>query len=231
MKEWRFYGRKQELEDVCGYMRVDTFRAVAVFGGRGYGKTKLIEEAFAEIPKDYTKVYMELPDATEIDRDRSKYKRKVQLFYDEFRPRFEKTRFGYMLEELRIPENGDGFFEKGFSRILDRVVKEPKTVFIIDEAQNADDIGLIYPLKRTIDTRRLATGEKAGTLVLAGSHQQKMHKMMAADRPLGYRCQHLHLPPFNSQDLLRIGAEHGWLDRPRRFLTMYAALGGVLRLW
>ena len=231
MKEWGFYGRKQELEDVYNYMKTHIFIALAVFGGRGYGKTKLLEVAVEELPKDYTTIYMELPDATEKYTNRAIYEEKVREFYDEFRPRFEKTRFGYMLEELRIPENGDGFFEKGFGRILAHVVKQPKTVFIIDEAQNADDIGLIYPLKQTIDTLQRASGQKAGTLVLAGSHQQKMHKMMAADRPLGYRCQHLHLPPFNSQDLLRIGAEHGWLDRPRRFLTMYAALGGVPRLW
>ena len=231
MKEWRFYGREEELQGVYNKMYSDIFIALAVFGGRGYGKTKLLEEAAAKLPGDYTTVYMELPDATEKYTNRPIYEEKVQEFYDEFRPRFEKTRFGYMLEELRIPENGDGFFEKGFGRILAHVVKQPKTVFIIDEAQNADDIGLIYPLKQTIDTLQRASGQKAGTLVLAGSHQQKMHKMMAADRPLGYRCQHLHLPPFNSQDLLRIGAEHGWLDRPRRFLTMYSALGGVPRLW
>ena len=236
MKEWGFYGRKQELEDVCGYMRVDTFRAVAVFGGRGYGKTKLLDKAVEDLQKeeplgDYTKVYMELPDATEIDIDRAKYERNVRDFYNNFRPEFEKTKFGHKLKKLGIPDNGDGFFEKGFRSIINDVLKEPKTVLIIDEAQNLNDIGLVYSIKRAIDTRRLATGEKAGTLVLAGSHQQKMHKMMAADRPLGYRCQHLHLPPFNSQDLLRIGAEHGWLDRPRRFLTMYAALGGVPRLW
>ena len=51
MKEWGFYGRKQELQRVYNHMYADIFGALAVFGGRGYGKTKLLLEAATKLPR------------------------------------------------------------------------------------------------------------------------------------------------------------------------------------
>ena len=106
-------------------------------------------------------------------------------------------------------------------------------MLILDEAQNLKGLGLDGYIKRRIDHRKSISkiNEPAGTLILAGSHLQIMHKMTGFDQPLAQRLGKMHLKPFGPQELLIMGADQGWLDRPRRFHTMYSALGGVPNLW
>ena len=115
MKQWKFYGRDDELRSLKNAMEVDFFCALAVFGGRGYGKTELLKEAAQRLPSDWTTVYMELPDATTVNKGTSEYKDNVRDIYYPFRVDFEQTRFGYLLKEFGFPEDGDGFFDTGFN--------------------------------------------------------------------------------------------------------------------
>ncbi len=44
MAEWRFYGRERELAEVRSVIEMPGFRAELILGGRGIGKTELLEE-------------------------------------------------------------------------------------------------------------------------------------------------------------------------------------------
>lgn len=234
MKEWKFYGRRWEINRVYKTMLYEDFIAFAVLGGRGYGKTRIVQEAAAQLPDDWTTVYMELPDATNRRENEAQFNEFVRKHYSKFRIGFEKTKYGHLLKEFDIPENGDGFFDagkKGYQQLFDYLLSQPKTVLILDEAQNIDGTGLVPYLKMAIDERKLATNMKAASLIMAGSDQQLMHEILGETSPLAQRVRKFTLAPLSSRDLMKMGADQGWLERPRRFHAMYSALGGVPRLW
>ena len=65
-----------------------------------------------------------------------------------------------------------------------------------------------------------------------GSHQQKFQKMRRGDQPLGDRIyKTAHLRPWPMTTILDVVRKHGWDSRPRRFLTLWTAFGGLPREW
>ena len=56
--------------------------------------------------------------------------------------------------------------------------------------------------------------------------------MFRSDAPLYRRVYNkIKLPPLSVQSLLEMADDHGWLEYPKRYLTLWTAFGGIPRNW
>ena len=71
-----------------------------------------------------------------------------------------------------------------------------------------------------------------GKLVMMGSHQQKLLRMFRSTEPLYQRFDSSHrLGPWPISTVLEMASEQGYLQYPKRFLTLWTAYGGIPKHW
>ena len=228
---WRFYGRKKELSQVNRWMMRPDFRAMAVIGGRGVGKTELIGEAAKTLGNRKPYIYVELPRIVEGISDAERLGA-IREVCNGLTSQARAQGLAEALPEPGMPDDYGGHMMY-FREALENLLK-CGTVIALDEFQNAMDLSLVNGVKLTIDGFYVGRiPQAAGKLILAGSHQQKILKMLHdPDAPLYQRVNpELLLRPLPALALFEMAADLGWLSRPARFLTAYAAFGGIPRLW
>ena len=228
---WGFYGRKKELADLSRWISEDEFIAMAVIGGRGVGKTALIEKAVEPLGRRKPHIYLELPRIKEGISD-SERLGEIREVCNDMVSQVQKQGLADALPEFATPDDY-GTYMIFFKAALLSLLKHG-AVIALDEFQNAEDLSLVNGVKSIIDGIEVGRIKVAsGKLVLAGSHQQRILKML--HDPLAPLYQRIHpellLRPLPAPALLEMAAERGWLSRPARFLTAYAAFGGNPRLW
>ncbi len=223
---WRFYGRDQEVNNLVNRIQKSFCVGTSIIGRRWVGKTELVNEAIDRIrslPSGQGKpiIYMEIPVISPRlgeTLDETIREGGLAEYMSDFGPR---------------PESSHLFFV----RQIDHLNKKGAVV-VLDEFHNVEnytsqthlvsDIKLIQD--RNLSSRTEYTG---GGMVVAGSHQQNMLRILGDSRePLFNRFPHgITLQQLTIEPLLEMAAEQGWLRDPRQFLTLYSAFGGVPGLW
>ena len=229
--EWGFYGRQAELEELSSWMASPRFAPMAVIGGRGVGKSKLIEQAAESLHGRRPVVNLELP-TVESTATRIQHEGKI---WNVCKDLAIEAREQGLSDALPSPESlhhvGQmiSYFKYGCEALLRR-----KAIVVLDEFQHATNLTLVDGVKQIIDRANNRPGSGAsGNLLVAGSHQQKILKVLRGpDESMFQRIDHcFRLSPLRAAGVLEMAADQGWLDRPNRLLTAYAALGGSPRLW
>jgi len=229
MKNWRFYGRDKELDDLVHSIIIRPTVSIALYGRRRIGKTELLNRAInciRALPTADSKpiVYLDVrPNPTRIGEELQVAIRDAGLssLMDDFK------RSPYWDQD-----DSERFF---FDQAKHLVAKGG--ILCLDEFHNIDyDNGhLVYYIKRVIDVNQsptLTPNPAGGGIVAAGSHQQKMIRLLAnAQEQLYGRFMEIRMKQLTSPVLLEMAAEQGWLGDPRQFLSLYAAYGGVPGLW
>ncbi len=248
--EWGFYGRVKELEELSDYLHihptndVSRFQCTAITGRRGVGKNALLEECMTLYDRSDRLILFELPGQTSADipavgEEVDTYDLRVRNF---IREEMASRGMSSLLDDLPECKRSDKYPAGEICNIIEHLVYKDYIV-ALDEVHNCADYSrLPGHLKMLIDrlTRKKngvlkATGEPppTGQLVLMGSHQQKFQKMRRGDQPLGGgRIEATVLVrPWRMETILDVVREHGWDRRPRRFLTLWTAFGGLPREW
>jgi len=226
--DWGFYGREKELEKLDMRLKAPKFTARVVHGRRGVGKTRLLEKAARRCRGSGGRptVICELPGAPHED-DRAL--RSLQKVADE-------VGIDEVFDSLpeRQPYHNDGMW---FTDVVSHLIRERVNV-VLDEFHHAKGTIDGY-VKRMIDGFRHEepdpdTGIRPdrGTLVVMGSHQQKLHEMLMDSQPLHGRFgPGANLKPWSTATVFEMAAEQGLLARPDRFLTLWTAFGGMPNQW
>ena len=225
MKGWRFYGRQKELAELRRLFAWRLFSTRRINGGRGVGKTRLLQEAATDRRGDPPLVYCELP-----------------------RPGNGGAELLLGILERAAADCGDLYARQRqtlrsgppqiqFCELVDHLIKHGAVV-ALDEFHNARHLGLESQVKLMIDMIRFANRvssvnpERCGKLVLMGSHQQQMLRMFQCDQPLHGRVDGgISLRQWSVGTVLEMAAGQGLLAHPRRFLTLWTAYGGMPGHW
>ena len=220
-KRWGFYGRDKEKGRIGETFRSPGFELLTIRGRRGVGKTELVNQVVDGFPDD------------------------IQVFWYTFAKNITLSDLRDEMYEtaeasgLPAPRGADGRAPLRGISVLLKDLLERGVIVVLDEAQflmshELEDVTwkiktLAEDLRR--DFKRGASGQ--GTLVLMGSAQQQMEAMFAGNRAALSTSKHriMALEPWPVSTLLAVADEHGWLERPGRFLTLWTAFGGVPRYW
>ena len=227
MAEWGFYGRERELKELLDRVSGPVGRAVAVLGTRRVGKTKLLERCAAALPRNKPMVVYELPaEAHLMDEGLHEALDAACLrgILDDMPP------VEFYSDLLNADDKAGIRFRKRVKHLIGK-----GAVVALDEFHHATAHGLEGGIKLMIDRFFHTTMGPAppGSLVVCGSHQQKMLRMLQADRPLygRFNGDKIWLRQLQAPAVLQMAAEHGWLARPERLLTLYSVNGGRPDLW
>lgn len=212
---WRFYGREREIGRLRTVTGAGGFRMLAVTGGRGAGKTRLIEEALKGQPPA---VQITLPDASGsgIAERRG--------LAEECCVRLER---GMRRAGFRAAPRGGCESHERPGRFLKKtlgVLMRAGAVVTIDEFQNAVQLGLTAAVQAGLKPVRRGRSV-TGKLIVAGARRQEMLQLLDG------AGEALVLRPLAGAEMLEMAAEQGWLAKPRRFLAAYAVFGGVPSRW
>lgn len=222
---WGFYGRQREISQLRKRVDAGRFHMVAVIGGRGVGKTQLIKETLRSMDDWPPSVWLTLPDA-DRGMDYSERQALARECCAELAAAASLAGLGEHLH-AESPDRPGRFLKKTFVNLL-----RAGAVVVLDEFQNAASLSLISAVRDAVEQFRHGTAVK-GTLIVAGSHQQEMIRLLNDPRAALYgrptAC--VRLRPLTAPELLEMAADQGWLDRPRRFLAAYAVFGGVPLHW
>ena len=227
---WRFYGRRKELAELHHYLARPSFAVLAVTGGRGVGKTMLIEEALQTLPMKRSSVYVEIPSLPgQISRQELDDER--QSFQSRFFQATVEAGLGSVAAEMRPSDDAWLPLTAKVEAVLPRLLRAGAIV-VIDEFQFAKPLRLVNSVKWVID-RLKNDPSVSGKIVIAGSHQQDMSKLMEDPKEdLYLRINNaVHLAPLKLPEIFEMAAEQGWLDKPYRLLAAYTAFGGQPRRW
>ena len=232
--EWRFYGRAEEIKDLRSMLDYPDYSTITVVGGRGVGKSELIRVVCGSVQESKPSVFVELPEFIEGQSQANL----AAIVHRVAVTIIRQTNGCGMQSALKdlSPPDPTGNHGAALSFICDALQRllAAGAVVVLDEFQNAVELGLIAWVKLIIEEFRPICGTKtSGKLVLAGSHQQKMSRIFNDPRQALYERDDasLRLFPLRGPEVLEMAAEQGWLDRPRRFLTAWAVFGGMPRLW
>lgn len=232
MAGWRFYGRERELEQVRTLLHLGDpgpqgrrWAAYTLLGRRGIGKKRLLAQAMEEKPDAVPVLTVELPDTGRRDDCLRTLERAIT-----------QSGLGSLMADR--PEDTDGRWATAnpqgrFTDILSHLIGKGAVV-VLDEFHNARSAGIESPLKPMIDhfTSLPSFGRRSppGTLVLTGSHQQHLLRMLRSDAPLHQRATALaRIRQWPVSTTLEMAAEHGLLARPGRFLSLWTAWDGLPR--
>ena len=234
MAGWRFYGRERELEQVRTLLHLGDpgpqgrrWAAYTLLGRRGIGKKRLLAQAMEEKPDAVPVLTVELPDTGRRDDCLRTLERAIT-----------QSGLGSLMADR--PEDTDGRWATAnpqgrFTDILSHLIGKGAVV-VLDEFHNARSAGIESPLKLMIDhfTSLPSFGRRSppGKLVLTGSHQQHLLRMLRSDAPLHQRATALaRIRQWPVSTTLEMAAEHGLLARPGRFLSLWTAWDGLPRNW
>ena len=228
---WGFYGRRKELARLSRWMSSPRFAPMAVIGGRGVGKTRLIEEAVESLRGRKPCIYLQLPEVRDRKEKKDRFGHLKGLCDDLARQAQEQGLSDAVPPPDELKHEGSLMFH--FRNAFEAVLKQGAVV-ALDEFQNSEDLLLVDGVKLIIDRTNNRPGMGVtGNVLVAGSHQQKMLKMLHGPREQLYQRidLDLHLRPLSAAGVLEMAADQGWLDCPYRVLTAYAAFGGSPRRW
>ena len=230
MAGWRFYGRGEELARLSEVLQLEArpderrnFAAYTVIGRRGVGKSELIRRVAELAGHEVPVVVCELP-RPEANGDASAALRRLLRAVSD-------ADCGIALDGLPPPDRWTDD-QMRFTDIVGRLI-EKGTVVVLDEFQHAEPLGLVSDVKLMIDRFTSSLGPRpSGKLVLSGSHQQRIVRMFSGDQPLyGRATTAVALRQWPAETVLEMAAEQGFLSRPKRFLTLWTAYGGLPRGW
>ena len=232
--DWGFYGRKREMDLLMKFFSFSHFGATAVIGGRGVGKTELIKKVlkqFIENPPQKIKLstlnlQLQVPNII-YKHGREVYEQQAEILCDALRAQAREQNIADLL-----PEYDDSSFGRKvrfFYLSVKKILARGGTVFL-DEFQNIEQLGLETYFMGMIDELE---SNSNGKLVVAGSHQQGMMRLILDNRrPLYQRFGTVRrIYPLSAPDLFDMAVKRGWMQYPRQFLTCYAAFGGIPRYW
>ena len=232
--DWGFYGRKKEIDLWMKYLSTTGFNATAVIGGRGVGKTELIKKVlkqFIENPPQKIKLstlnlQLQVPNII-YKHGREVYEQQAEILCDALRAQAREQNIADLL-----PEYDDSSFGRKvrfFYLSVKKILARGGTVFL-DEFQNIEQLGLETYFMGMIDELE---SNSNGKLVVAGSHQQGLIKLILNNRrPLYQRFgRGRRIYPLSAPDLFDMAVKRGWMQYPKQFLTCYAAFGGIPRYW
>ncbi len=226
--EWPFYGRDRQLDRIDRLLSHPVFGAYVVHGRRGVGKTRLLEEAAKRhaAAGGRTTVICELPaepgagDLSIKRLEAATARVGVRHMLDDM-PKRESYHYDWM------------WFADGAAHLIRKRVN-----VVLDEFHHAAG-GLDGDIKLMIDRFRNETegaGRRVvpdrGTLMVMGSHQQKLHGMLERTKPLHGRFgAGVDLKPWSVATVFEMARDQGLLAHPDRFLTLWNAFGGMPDQW
>ena len=228
---WGFYGRQAELAELNRWMSYPGFLPMAVIGGRGVGKTRLIEEAAKSLRDETPYFYLRLPELEDENSNREHEQKLAAVC----RKLADQAWSQGHSDALPAPYNPFSVADQmeHFHLAFDALLKRG-AVIVLDEFQNIKPLYLEIGVTWTIDSiNNNSDLHVTGKPVFAGSHQQQMLNMLFSPSAALYERVNpfQRLLPLPAPALLEMAADQGWLSRPQRFLTAYAAFGGIPRLW
>ena len=206
--------------------RERAFSARSLLGRRGIGKTRLLDEAMRGMEHAPPFLAVELPPGGRVN------------CLEELERQIQAASLGPLMEDMPADAgrrwataNPQGRFADILSHLMENGV-----IVCLDEFHNAREAYIESPLKLMIDhyTSLPSHGKKRppGKLVITGSHQQHLLRMLRSDAPLFQRTTILtRLRQWPVSTVFEMAAEQGILARPGRFLTLWTAWGGLPRCW
>ncbi len=232
MTQWRFYGRKRDTKRLGRCLRRQSDRVsfhscYYVIGRRRVGKTELLKHAVAEYGGDRPWVEVTIGEENNVVESAGM---SLDRLIEAVRGNCPELLKGVDLEDLgRKPEYG-------YLEML-RHLLHNDVVVTIDEFQRCADNGihgggfqvLLDDLNSDISDP-LLPGERWGTLIIMGSHQQKMLTILGNEL-LDRVDEAVDLKPWTIRTVFKVAAEHGLLARPGRFLALWTAFQGMPGRW
>jgi len=226
MAKWGFYGREAELARLREDLQFDLprngrwFEAYLVQGRRGVGKSELVKRAGLLAGKDTPFVTVMIGE----DDDAAKCLETLQVRVDE-------AGHGELLVDM--PESHPlKSADWRFADIVAHLIGKGAVV-VIDEIQRGLKNGIVGKTATMLDDILGVGGtEPSGKLVLMGSHQQEILRLVGPKGPFFQRLSPTAAPrPWKARTVLEMASEHGLLACPGRLLTLWTAYGGVPRYW
>jgi len=224
MAGWRYYGRVRELAELgrCMYPALrpgdePRFKAYAMEGRRGVGKTSLVREAAALNATGRPTLHVKLEtDAAEC--------------VENLETCIQEGGHGQLVAGM--PSQDGRSARLRFVNMVSHLVGKGAVV-ALDEFHNAEEARMVGPLQAMIDDLGAWNAPSTlGRLLLMGSHQQRLRAMFGRRAALhGRGSPGVHLKEWPTATVIEMAEEHGLFERPGRFLTLWAAYGGVPRHW
>jgi len=236
MANWGFYGRDRELERMRRCLSPQKGRdgfmsCYHVIGRRQVGKTELLERAMASGFGD-GHPWVGVTIGADKDGNVESAKESLEILRKEAGAKcpnlLDGLRYRYDWPSHRYVETLRHLLHNG-------------VVVTIDEFQRGQDNGIIRGGMQTMLEKMrsaaptadiLREGERWGSLVVMGSHQQRMLDIFGPSGSLLDRSKlGVDLKPWTIRSVFAVAAEHGLLSRPGRFLTLWTAFQGMPGLW
>ena len=224
MAEWRFYGRERELAKVGRFINTPGFDAGLVTGGRGIGKTELMQELRGRMGRQAQILIFEMRDPV-IENQVDANERLIETIRHDLPQKVSSSTPPASEFEARQPR-------ERFVGIIRHLLAQGAVV-CLDEFHMAKPMGLEGGLKLLIDRSRSLNGPRPpGKLIMMGSHQQQVLDMFACTEPLHGRATVVSkLRPWPLPTVFGMAQEQGFLQYPGRSLTLWTAFGGVPGRW
>lgn len=208
---WDFYGRREELDSLCGILRRGRWFFVKVTGRRRIGKTSLVQEALKTVKRDRV-AYIQIPDS-----DPAGVISAVRDFY---------SMFGVV---DHLPHD-----LKSLAASIAALVRDGWTV-AIDEFQYFHRASLFeFTSHLQYEVDRLAkdaTNVPGGLIVLGSIHTEMAALLEDRSAPLFNRVtDQIDLPHLDLASVLEILRTHADAD-PARLLFLWNLFEGVPKFY
>jgi len=237
MAEWGFYGRDRDMARLRECLEPQgggKFRSCYhVIGRRRVGKTALLEKTMEKVTDNRPWV------AVTIGAGRHHVVESAEESLASLREAIDGAdrKSGTDLMAGLPPPDPRYGANRAFVRTV-RDLLHRDVVVTIDEFQRCSDNHILAGFPEMIDKLESGVGdpprpgERWGTLIVMGSHQQRMLDIVGPDGPM-YRRSRLamNVRPWDVRTVLDVAAAHGALSRPARFLTLWTAFGGMPERW
>ena len=219
MRDWDFYGRRDELGCLLETMRSGRWFFGAIRGRRRIGKTALIQQALATLEQDERRprpiLIIQLPEGGAGD------------LAAVFRSTARNAELNHMLNGLDQVRDLPAVASAIGS------LCEAGAVVALDEFQVCHRGPLrVFPSLLQAQVDRLQDRGPGGGLLVLGSVQTEMEALLNDRRaPLyGRTTFSLTLDPWDLRTVFEVAARHGAAD-PRHCLTAWTLFGGVPKYW
>ena len=225
---WKFYGRKEELQDVSRFVDTDVgFSGMAIYGRRNVGKTALLghfmrTENRAEDPR---KIILCTLNATAGNYHR---------FVSDMREAVKDSDPALLKDYM--PRENDAQEVVGLSRHI----LENGHILVIDEFQRIrldGDEFLECLFQKLIDDLRIPGVPRADNwnprLIVMGSEQQRLVEMFKRPiAPMFNRIDRMRaIHPWTFSEFNDMARDQGWDQNPNRLLTLWTAYNGIPGHW
>jgi len=227
MADWRFYGREAELAELRERLHLDRrleerrFGAYFIAGRRGIGKSELVRRTMELAGDDTPFIFMEIEEGSD-----------AADCFEDLRHHVNERGYGALLDDMPSPDM-EATARLHFATLVRHLIGKGAVV-AFDEFHHARGGGLVGGIKKMIDDFTSVSGRRKapGKLLMLGSHQQHLRELFGLKSPLHGRAEPaVKMRQWTLRTLMEIADEHGLLDRPDRFLTLWTAYGGVPRYW